>query len=59
MYNERKEYYDKITRGASHTELIRWVWWGFFSKKKFEKMSDYLEVGMTFKYAMHRVKNDL
>jgi len=59
MDKETKEYYGKITKGARHTELIRWVWWGVFRKRKWEHMNKKLLLGMRFSLAMHQTKNDL
>jgi len=59
MKKDRKEYYDRITAGASIPQLITWVWWGFFSKKKWEHMNKKLELGMRFSLALHQTKNEL
>jgi len=59
MKKEDKKHYDNLTIGASNSELITWAWWGFFSKKKFKRMNELLELGMAFTIAMKQDKNEL
>lgn len=51
-----KKYLDSITLGASYSELITWAYWSIFYKKKFNEMQSYLDKGMSFHFAMKKVK---